>query len=134
MQQRSTSSSQGIFSQNNRIRYLQYYNFFTAGLALVGYLTDPKASAMEYGYDIALHVLQGLISENTPEFFIKAVTVGNIFRLGAIELNMWSGSTMSVTSNLVDVVNHGVNLWNNENLDEKHSSDSEESTYGLRRP
>lgn len=95
-------------TKNNALRA---YNAAVAMLVLVNYYNTPNASTSEFFFDIGVHLLQAAISsDSNPQ--IKAFSIAvNSARIFTIFANTATGtSTIPLAANIVDVLNHGVNL------------------------
>ena len=122
MQARLTEASQSFFSQNDRARYTQYYNLAVAGFAVLGYFTNPNASFLEYGTDVAVHLLQACVTENTPNLNMAA-SAANGVRLFSIGFSgILNNSTIKPWLNVIDIGNHAYNLLHNSQLAEQQPS------------
>ncbi|STX52061.1 Uncharacterised protein [Legionella busanensis] len=84
------------------------YNALVAGLVMMQYINNPEAAAIEYLPDVAIHAFEA-IAPNTLNClgaaanYVRGVQAGIAF--------FSSNSTIPKPANLVDVVNHGINVY-----------------------
>ncbi|QMT61505.1 hypothetical protein [Legionella sp. PC997] len=84
------------------------YNALVATLVMVQYLTNPDAAAIEYLPDVAIHAFEAI----APNSYNSLGIGGNVARGIQAGFAFFSGnSTIPSVANVVDVFNHGVNVY-----------------------
>lgn len=87
------------------------HNALAGTLVLKNFLTNPEAKLDEYGIDIFVHFMQAAISYDSPEWQKSIAFYSNGVRLGNILTHLfYSNSSIPTVLNLIDTVNHSVNI------------------------
>lgn len=90
---------------------LRVYNAVTAAAVLTNYMTNKEESSNEYLFDIAVHLLQAGVSDNSPDFLRRVAEGVNLLRISSIGYYQLTGtSTIPTVANYADLLNHGSNF------------------------
>lgn len=93
---------------------LKAYNLGVAFLVSYDYVTNPNQkdlSLREYGFDVIVHTLHGLLPSDAPQLAKEALAMLDVTRIIRITASPVIGSTIPTSANIVDIGNHALNIY-----------------------